>query len=217
MIKTVIKEVPVEVIKYVEKETTSTIDSYLTGNYTSITNIAYKNKRSSQKTPFAVYLNQFITPNAFEVLKFKRLNTKALDHYTQMRDLGSALSKLTTWVDESKLYDSGDYYYYPEETLTGQRKQCDCEDVSFTMASFNADISCVAYGFYNHPQTKQRFGHAFPVFVYDDNLYIVETTGDSVELVPFEDERYEPCFLITATKTYQVRSGVQFGNLASWD
>lgn len=214
---------PVQALKPDEQ---SAIDKYLSSKYSTAKNIAYENKRavaayydnakakSAKKIKYSVYLNQMITPNAFEVQKFKKEFSGISDNYSFFQTAGDAVAKRTKWVDEQDLYDSGDYFLYPEEALTGMSQATDCEDVSNLVASLKSEICATCYGFMT--VGKSKFGHAFPVFLYQNKLYIVETTGDSVEIVPIEDNRYDPVFFITLNNTYRTRTGVEFGKLASF-
>jgi hypothetical protein len=234
--KEVIKEVPVIKEVFVEKiiekikevPVVSPIDKYLSKNYSLVKNIAYENKRqmTSQftkaekknvKFSYSVYLNQMITPNAYEVQKFKKPFTGIVDLYMRMQKMGDEVAKKTKWVAEQDLYFSGDNYSYPEETLTGMSQHCDCDDVSAVMASFEPDYCAICWGWY-YPQGKSKnesnnFGHAFPVFLWNDKLYIVETTGDSVEIVEMNDDRYEVIYFVTKDNTYKVKGGVVFGRI----
>jgi hypothetical protein len=188
------------------------IDKYLKAHYTVIPNIAYQQKRKVEKTFYSIYLNELITPNAYEVIRFKAPLNKIKDKYDKMFALGNKLAKHTTWVDEQKLYETGDYYFFPNETLTGGRAITDCDDVSAAMASFEPEISAFCFGYYNDGVNK--FGHAFPVFLYEGQLYIIETTGKAAEVVSFKDSRYDVVFIVTQFNTYRVRGGVTFGKLA---
>lgn len=210
--------------KLVEVEKQSAIDKYFETRYKLIPNIAYQNKRNSTlskskdvKKSYSVYLNQMITPSSYEVVKFRKPFDKIKDLYSFAQESGDLLAKTTRWTDEQMIYNSGDYYLYPEETLTTMSQQCDCEDVSFVMASLKPDSFAVAYGFwYMNGRDKPKFGHAFPVFVYEDKLYIVETTGDSVEITSANSNLYEIVYLITKDNTYRVLPGIEFGKLAEF-
>ncbi len=209
-----LEDLNAEIIEMKTKEN-SPIDAYMESKYSIIANIAYQQKRKIGTEYYSVYLNQMITPESFEVLKFKQPFIKMLDDkYAFNFNIGNALAKHTTWVDEQKLYDTGDYYLYPEETLTGMRKKCDCEDVSYVMASFDHTNTAVCYGMYN--SGDEKFGHAYPCFLHEGQLYIAETTGTSVNIVKFTDYRYNTYFIITKDKTYKVKSGLSFGKITSW-
>lgn len=195
-------------------EVKTPIDEFLLRVGTVVSNKAYRNKRS--KGSQTLWLNQMITPQAWEVQNFAQKHVKhSMNLWNQMQILGDALAKHTTWVSEQKLYDTGDYYLYPEETLTTHKAKADCEDMSFTMSSFAPEFMGVCYGFFING--KEKFGHAYPVFLYSGKLYIVETTGDAVEITGFEDGRYETYFIITQKHTYKFKEGVEFGVLASWE
>ena len=186
------------------------IDSHLESKHPIVPNIAYKNKRQVNKVFYSVYLNQMITPGSFEVKRFLQKHDKYDDLYFFMQHIGDSLARHTTWINEERAYKTKDYYLYPEETLTGMRKKCDCEDVSFVMGSFKPNISAVAFGYFHKKSGK--YGHAWPVFLYSDKLYIVETTGDFVEIVENDDKRYEAVYYVTQNFTYKAKNGVTFGD-----
>lgn len=217
-------------IKKLLSDKVSDIDVKLNSLFTKTKNIAYENKRAvasyfdkdrkkkADKVRYSVFLNQMITPDAFEVLKFKAQFSAIDDDMTFFKRAGDALAQATKWVSEQDLYDSGDYYLYPEESLTGMSQYTDCEDVSFVMASLKPNVCAVAYGFYRPEGMtgKRQFGHAFPVFVYNDLLYVVETTGDSADIREVDNNVYEPIYYVTKNHMYKVRGGVDFGKIANY-
>jgi len=203
---------------------TSIIDEYLMERYPEINPIAYQNKRAVKylgkgsgpdKEFYNVYLNQMITPDVWEVENFYRRSVHITDDFNRIQHLGNRLAKHTTWINEQDLYTSGDFYLYPEETLTVLRSKTDCEDVSFCMVSFEPEIGAVCYGWYH--KNGQKFGHAWPVFLLNGSLWIAETTGNSVQMVPHTSSNYEPFFIFTKNKTFRVKTGLQFGTLAHWN
>jgi hypothetical protein len=190
------------------------IDKHLEKLFDKVVSIAYQQKRQINKTFYSIYLNELFTPNAYEVIKFKKTYISKADLSERMLALANKVAKHTTWVDEQKLYDTGDYYYFPAETLTGGHKTTDCDDVSFAIASFEPEVCAVVFGMYN--DGKNRFGHAYPVFLYEGELYILEATGRAAELIKFNDPRYEPHILITQNETYRAKYGLNFGKLAEF-
>lgn len=202
----------------------SPIDRYLNKKYARIGNIAYTGKRASaivtkQKTfsgAYSVYLNEFITPDAWEVQNFKH-DITSTDDYMWMQTFAQKFKPLYRWVDETTMYSSGDEYLYPAETLTYMIQEADCEDCSFMTASMRSEIACYAIGIYHNQEEKKDFGHAFPMFLYQGDLFVVEFTTNRLEIVKLPDPRYDPYFIITKDHTYQVKAGLAFGYLAQWD
>lgn len=190
------------------------IEDWCDSQYTEVKNIAYKNKRG-ESSP-SVYINEFITPEAFEVKNVLNKFTRYTNLYNKLFAIGKWLAKNTTWVDEANLYNTRDYYLYPNEVLTTHMDSLDCEDLSFCIASMMPDRIGVCYGYYNNG--KEKFGHAFPVFVdTDGEKYIIETTGLDVSITKYGDPKYDAYFIVTKDKTYQVKDGVRFGEIASFD
>jgi hypothetical protein len=190
------------------------IDAHLEKLFDKTAPIAYQQKRQINKTYYSIYLNELFTPQAYEVLKFKRPHASKKDLSEKMLALANKVAKHTTWIDEQKLYNTGDYYYFPAETLTGGNKTTDCDDVSFAIASFEPEFCAVVFGMFN--DGKQRFGHAYPIFLYENKLYILEATGTAAELIPFNDSRYESHIIITQRETYRAKYGLNFGTLAEF-
>ena len=105
-----------------------------------------------------------------------------------------------------------DLYLYPEEVLTKFKDKCDCEDISFTLASLDINKCGVCYGLYKNG--NNIFGHAYPVFLFNNNLYIMEATGKIGFITGFNDKRYETYFIVTKNNTYRLKNGVSFGKIA---
>jgi hypothetical protein len=203
----------------------SPIDTYLTKTYARIPNIAYTSKRISSiqtlnKTytgGYNVYLNEFITPDAWEIADFKQKAIGAtVDPYLQIDAIGRALKAKVSWVDETALYRSGDEYLYPSEVLTFMSQCCDCEDQSNTLTSCNPDVSFTGYFIYHNPDDHKDYGHCANVFLYNGQLFIRETTMAQYAIIPFPDPRYELHYAVTKDYTYQIDGSVQFGQTARW-
>jgi hypothetical protein len=92
-----------------------------------------------------------------------------------------------------------------------------CEDMSFVTASVRPEICGIAYGIYHNKKESKDFGHAWPVFVYKDELYVVELTTSQFEMIKLPDDRYDAYYYVTAGNTYKVKDGIAFGFIAAWD
>jgi len=199
-----------------QKETL--IDNFCNENFTRITNIAYKDKMKFGGKYYSVSLNELITPNAYEVIKFMKTLGVASNNYDLFKKYADKVSQILTWTSDSNLDTSGDLYLYPAQTLA--YKKCDCEDHAFLTASLNEEIG-VGYGFY-YPETKMvnpnnRFGHAFNVFVYNDKLYVLETTGNTGLIEEYNIEKhYYIHYIVTRDYTYKLDGSIHFGALAGW-
>lgn len=177
---------------------------------------AYTQKRNIKGKPITIFLNQMITPESYEVLAAKQILAQNISEFEGIKILGKELSKDFTWTDDKNLDVSGDYYLYPEEILV--TKKGDCEDHAFCVSSFEPEIIGVAYGFF-YPKGKgesEKFGHAWNCALIDNELYNMETTGDTCELTKFWDttSKYDAYFIITKKGTYEIKSGQEFGYLA---
>lgn len=193
-----------------EKSEETELDKYCHEHFEEVPNSNYKSKRDVKSKPISVMINQFIVPNQFEVQKLRKKIPKGETTIQDATNIGTKVSKLLTWTDDKNLATSGDYYLYPEETIV--LTKADCEDHSFLVSSLNTEIG-VAYGFYN-----KTIGHAFNVFVDNNKLYILETTGDMTEIYEADkQDKYIIHFILTPTKTYSVKIGPSFGEIAGWN
>ena len=197
------------------------VDLYCRSRYTETENKAYLNKRKVFGKYITVYLNELITPNSYEILRVKKdLKLENEDIYDRARLIGNKIAISLKWTSDKDMQDSNDFYLFPNETL--KLKKADCEDHSFCTASFDRNIS-VAYGFYNKKGYRgydRGTGHAFNTFIWNNSLYILETTGNVAKIHKYEPkkltEQYHICFIVTPTKTYNLDGTVEFGRLAGW-
>jgi hypothetical protein len=200
----------------------SKLDSWLHKKYEIVANKVYKQKRKFNGQDIEVFLNQLITPNAFEVQRIKK-DIKMTDSvYNNVFAITDKIAKLTTWTSDDTLYNTNDFYNYPEETIA--IKKADCECISNTIASFMPEEIGVAYGFYNYNGYKEYdkgFGHAFNVFLWNNELYISEGTTNDAEIHWYNPEnskeKYHILFIITKDYTYKCTDeNIEFGYLVNW-
>lgn len=185
------------------------LDEYCCNKFKKIPMIAYKQKREIRGKYYSIALNELITPNAYEVIKFKKgivTNSNLLQNAT---NIGNAIAKYLTWEDDKNLDTSGDYYLYPQETLA--RQKGDCEDHASVAASMNEEIG-MAYG-----SEKDIGWHCFNVFVYQGNLFVLDTVGNSAVVSLLDRTNYKIYYIITANNAYQVDGTEKFGIIAGWD
>jgi hypothetical protein len=192
----------------------SPLDAFCRAKYPQITNIRYKQKRSIKGKYYSVELNDLQNPNQFEVRKYKGKCSLGENLYDSCKVIGDKVAKDFTWTDDKNLDSSGDYYLSCEEFIALLKG--DCEDHANLVASLISEVG-VAYGFF-HPNAKTKYGHAFNVFVYMNQLYVLDTVGDFVylEKFAFASEKYSINYIITKTKTYCVDGSVKFGELAGF-
>lgn len=200
----------------------SQIDEFCSKNYKVIKNKVYKQKRKFQDKEIQVFLNQLITPNAFEVLKVKKTLKLNSDRYNNIKEITDKVAKITTWTSDDTLHNMIDFYNYPEETLV--IKLADCECISNTITSFLHKEVGTGYGFYNpkgYSEKDKGIGHAFNVFEWHDRLYIAEGTGNKAQLHMYEPsnpkEKYHLLYIITKEYTYKCTDeNIEFGYLVNW-
>ncbi|MGM0641508.1 MAG: hypothetical protein ACQESN_08820 [Thermotogota bacterium] len=191
-------------------------------DYPKVPNKVYKNKRWFLDKEIRVSLNQLITPNAYEVIKVRKdLELNALDIYDKADKIGDFVAEKIKWTLDNKIHGKRDFYTYPEEVLKLGKE--DCESHSFLVSSIDTDFG-VAYGFYNKDGFKysdKGTGHAFNVFIKNNNLYILETTGSNAQIHWYnpqeKSEKYHIYFIVTPKFTYDMDKDyrVEFGYLVN--
>lgn len=184
------------------------LEQYCRKNYTQVPRIAYSNKRSIQDNSYSIYLNELITPRAFEVDKLFRGVYPTGTNKVIAKAVGDKVAKTLKWTDDINLANSGDYYLYPNEAIAN--RLCDCEDHAYVVASCNRELG-VAYGFLGGT------GHAFNVFVEDNKLYVLDTVGNSARIEEYQpNSNYSIHYIITQRYTFLLKKGVSFGEIAQW-
>jgi hypothetical protein len=207
------KEIPEQVTESpiqvdVPKET---IDTACHESFRKIADISYENKRNFKDKSISLFLNQMITPRAFEVVRMRKSIPRKDDFMQYVRDLGDAVASRLYWTDDKYLNaETKDVYLYPEETIVYLK--ADCEDHAFLVSSLEPEIG-VVYG-YKTEKNGNKYGHAWNLFKYNQKLYILDTVNKVAEIYPFDTNGYESYFVITKDNTYQVRTGVVFGKIA---
>lgn len=186
------------------------IDTELGKMYPVIPMIAYKNKRGFGGKYYTTFLNEMITPNAFEVLKLFRAIREQQDVYSWCLNAGTIISKKIKYMPDYQQTTKEDYYLLPSEIIASGRG--DCEDFAFLVASGNPDNVAVAYGFYEIDGKK--FGHAFNIFFYAGTMFILELTGGTTAIIPYTDTSgYSINYIITKNRCYVVDDSVAFGEI----
>lgn len=186
----------------------SEIDIYCKEYFEEIPKIAYKQKRKILGKRYIVSLHELITPDSWEVKNINPHIKSELDKLEKMQVLGNIVAKKLVWTDDKNLDTSGDYYLYPNETLTNIK--ADCEDHAFVMCSLDLEIGG-CWGFYNN------VGHAFNCFIYNNELYILDTVGNTVVIMRYKgQDLYKICYIITKEHAYGIDLSASFGELAGW-
>ena len=188
------------------------IDSYCRKAYTLIDNIAYEAKRNHQGEDYSIYLQECITPEAWEVKNFYRRTDLTGSNHHIAEKAGNRVGHAIKWTDDKTLSKREDYYFLPSETIVA--KKGDCEDHTFLAMSAHKEIGG-AWG--SLIQNGKKVWHAFNVLFYDGELWVLETTGSKASMRRYEGSDYDIYFIITRSRTYRVKHGVAFGVIAGWD
>lgn len=182
-------------------------EAFLDKRYDTTPKFAYKDKMSHKGRKFSMYPQELITPDAYEIDQFRRSLYGANSWREWYEKIGNAVAKKLTWTSDDDVYGRIDHYEYPAEALA--IKTVDCEGHAFLVSSIEPGLA-VAYGFYDNG--KKRIGHAFNVFVEDDELYVLETTGNKAQIYKYSDQdKYKIHYIFTARKTYVLDDSVKFG------
>ncbi len=184
------------------------IDEFCLSNYKVIKPIAYKQKREIRGVKYAVSLQELITPNSYAVIKFKKGIVFSDNILNTAKNVGKKVAQYLTWDSDNNLDKSGDYYLYSNETLA--RRKGDCEDHAFVVSSIYPKLG-VAYGW-----AKNIGWHAFNVFSYNNELYILDTVENSAYIMSYDKSNYKINYIITEANCYEIDGSVQFGTIAGW-
>lgn len=196
----------------------SELDTFCKDNYTLLPNIAYRNKRkigalgSTQPTYYTISLNELITPNAYAIIQFKKRLVLNVPIPDRAFVIGNKMASTTLWTDDKNLDKSGDYYLYPVEILA--LAEGDCEDIALATASCDPEFGCV-WGFLT--KDGVRFGHCWNCYVWKNELYYMDNTGNTARLIKASDHpEYAGSYIVTREYTYQIGPSVEFGVIAGW-
>lgn len=196
------------------------VDVFCQGVYADVSNRAYTNKRGDSKFSYDAYINEFIQPDSFEVERFRHRNASLWDDatskYDKIRSVAQQVNRQVTYTSDMNLHNSVDYYQTPSETLAARKG--DCEDFAFLLSSLFPEELGVAYGFYS-TKDGRRIGHAFNVFVWNGELWLVDTSTPLLQLHRYASNKhsYKIHFIITPKHTYVLEMGVEFGRIAGWN
>lgn len=181
------------------------LELYLESNYREVSKFSYKGKRIIQGKEISVYPNELITPDSYRVLRFKK--DRNFSQYDSLRDdykyLGYAkeVDRLLVWTADKLVWKLDDEYCYPNETIVLAKD--DCEGHAILMASLDNNIG-LCYGMCGST------GHAFNVFLYNNELYCIETNsvsdfGDNARIFKYSGQTlYDIHWIMTKNHTYKI-------------
>ena len=187
----------------------SEIDDYLSKKYKVIPDKIYTDKRSIKGIPLPIRLNDMIQPEVYAVEQYLE-NFKFNSNGFQNIKLVS--NDIASWeyVSDKFEWNKEDYYLFVSEILA--LKKADCEKMSYVLASCFPKLVGVLYCVSTYASDKP-YGHAVPVFLYDNELYIADSWyGDKsfIERLDYAKYMYEGYFIITKRATYFIKNG-EFG------
>ena len=171
--------------------------------------IAYTNKRYIDGKPITEFLRNFITPEACMVVKERKVIPKNNNKVLWYSNVGNHIAQVITWTSDQSISGKLDYYFYPWETLI--TKIDDCEGHAYLVSSLEPEIA-VAYGF--RLIGDDWCGHAFNLFIADNELYILDTVSNNAEIYKFSEVKdidYKLNYIITKNFCFIVDRSVIFG------
>lgn len=187
------------------------LETFCKKNFRQIPEIAYRNKRKIESLSYSIVLNELIQPRAFEVRNLIGREAKiSNDSVKAALSVGGAIAEAIRWDDDKNLDKSGDYYLTPSETI--RRKRGDCEDIALTVSSAAPQHFGCAWGFWD------KEGHCFNVFVYSDELYVLDCVSGAPRIYRYEGQtQYKIHYIVTERFTFQLDGSVRFGDIAGWN
>jgi len=193
-----------------QEEKLTPIEEYCTKHFKKVNKFAYKDKGRIGSSTFPVYPNEMIQPDSFLVVKERRKIPKATDKFLWYGNIGKHVDKILTWTKDKQVHGFTDIYPTPADTLT--LKHEDCDGHAFLVSSIEPEIG-LCFGFY------KKEGHAFNCFVYEQELYILETNAVFDKNKNFKiqkylnQEDYKIHFIFTKDNTYELDGSVHFGEV----
>lgn len=191
------------------------LDQWLDKHYMKVGMFGYKNKRYINKTPYTVFINQLIEPEAYEVKKLYQQLPKPLIGLKFYEKIAELVDKTLHWTSDIENIDKRDYYFTASESIVN--KDADCDDHAQVVASLGYPDIGICFG-------KAGSGyHAFNCFVYKDELWILETNSvrdynnNNWVIKYSEQDRYKIKYVFTKHGTYDLNTkwDIQFGEVVN--
>ena len=207
-----------ENLKVVAVSFLTPIDDFLSKTYLEVPKFAYNNKRRYNGKLFPVYPNEMITPDSYYAVKLRE-ELSPLSDNTRDRALviGRRIDRGIRWVSDLETTGMDDFYHYIAESIIDGRS--DCESQCFAVSSIDPDNFGVAFG--NTQKDNKGTWHAWNVFVYNDELWVLETNsvanfpnGGNTWIRKVKDSNYTMDWIFTKHKTYRARGSTHFGTIA---
>lgn len=196
-----------ELTLFKENQGKTAIDFWCEKKGYKLTKKAYQKKRSIKDKYFSMFLHELITPDSYEVMRYKRDNK-----LTTFKLGAKKLSKDAAWTDDKNLDKyTGDVYLYANEVLTLLKD--DCEGHATVMTSMFPEELGLAWGMVNIPGGNS-FGHSFNVYLKDDELWLLDTVENSPIYKKVSEHYYDVYMITTRKGTYILKDDLEFGMVA---
>jgi len=194
------------------KDGKTEFELYCQKKFTEVPIFGYKKKFYIKEKEVLVSPNEFITPDAFLIQKYKKELQSKYGHLSRkdfiLKEAEFVDNKIK-WTDDKKTYGVVDRYAYPNMILSLGLE--DCEAHAHVLSSLDNEIG-VAYGFCGET------GHAFGVCIIDGDLYVIETnnvydTNNNAKLIRYNTQTtYILHWIHTKNHTYKcLNNPIYFG------
>ena len=206
-----------EQIQEMSKSFLTPIDDFLAENYQEVSKFAYNNKRRYNGKQFPVYPNEMITPDSYYAVALrKELSPLSYNIKDRALDIGRRIDRAIRWVSDEDTTGMPDFYHYIAESIIDGRS--DCESHCFAVSSIDPDNFGIAFG--NTQKDNKGTWHAWNVFVYNNELWVLETNsvanfpnGGNTWIRKVKDSNYTMDWIFTKHKTFKVRGSTHFGHI----
>jgi hypothetical protein len=210
--KEVIKEV--EVVKEVPVSTNTPLDKYCKNAFKSVEKFAYKDKGIFKDIRYGMYPNELIQPELFLVQQLrKEIGSKPTNMLSWAGKVAQYVDNRLKWVSDDDTDSTLDAYQDVYATILSPKQ--DCENHASLVSSIEPEFG-IAFGFCG------KTGHAWNVFVINDELWCIETNSvrdynRNAKVFKYADQDlYKIHWIFTQNGTYQcVPKPTNFGYKAN--
>jgi len=193
IIKEKIVEKIVEIEKIVEKEIEplNVLEKYCVTAFKEVPKFAYKDKGIFKTIRYPMYPNELIQPETRLTEKCrKEVGVKSNDVKSWCLKVGKYVDKKLKWTSDNDTDGYPDIYQDIYATILDSKQ--DCETHSGLVSSIEPTMG-IAFGFCG------KGGHAWNVFIYDNELWCLETNS------VYDNNRCARVFKYSGQKKYKLR------------
>ena len=191
-------------ITEIEVDTQSELEQYCSNRYKEIKKFAYKDKGLHNKNRFAMYPNELIMPDIYIVEELrKKIGNKLIDIKKWAIKIGNFVDNKYKWTSDLDTDGYIDIYQHIYEAVFSTEQ--DCDNHAGLVCSIEPEFG-IGFGFAGNT------GHAFVVFMYQDELWILETNNvydNNMNTKVFQynmQSHYKLDIIFTQHKTFECKT-----------